>query len=310
MRPASFASNVFFVPSLWVRWKGSGVGHGVRFVRRRVARSFCGEGEAATCNRAHLLAFAVLLPTLLIAQPARAQTISFVATELLGTPTGTSVTVNIIPAETVQMFFEYGTTNGGPYTNQTPTLTAQANQAHEVEITGLQPNTRYFYRTRYIHPNQPGTTEARPQGTFHTARPEGEEFTFDIVADAHIGIPGQNIAATLGNSGVYNAAVGNIAADQPDFVLDLGDEFLLNDSTTQARADEVYTTQRGFMDGFSGSSPVFVMGGNHENEEGWNLDDAPAAANKALNGIRAARSSTPPRSIRAPAASTRGTPIR
>ena len=219
-----------------------------------------------------LVTFAVFLPTLLIAQPARAQTISFVATELLGTPTGTSVTVNIIPAETVQMFFEYGTTNGGPYTNQTPTLTATANVAHEVEITGRQPDTRYFYRTRYIHPNQPGTTRRAPRAPSTPPGP-GEAFTFNIVADAHVGIPGQDIAATFGNSGVYNEAIGNIAADQPDFVLDLGDSIFMNDSTTQARAQELYTTQRV-------SSTVLRLlvrlpdGRQPRDEEGWNLTTA------------------------------------
>ena len=93
--------------------------------------------------------------------------------------------MNIIPGETVNMFIEYGTTSG-VYTNQTPTQTATANQPHEVQITGLQPDTRYFYRARYIHPNQPGARRGPPEQTFHTARAKGDTFTFDVMADSHL----------------------------------------------------------------------------------------------------------------------------
>ena len=75
-------------------------------------------------------------------------------------------------------------------------------------------------------------------------------------------------------------------------MLDLGDEFLLNDSTTQTRADEVYDRTRVDSSGaFGHSSPLFVMGGNHEDEEGWNLDDMPAS--KAINSIKARKEFIP-----------------
>ena len=217
-----------------------------------------------------VLAAALIVPSLFLTgaiTSSGAQTISFVSTEVLGTPTDTSVRVNIIPGETVQMFFEYGTTSG-VYTNQTPTLTATANQPHEVQITGLAPDTEYFYRTRYIHPNQPGVTEARPEQSFHTARATGEPFVFDVVSDSHLN--------HLGTPARYQQDSNNIAAEKPDFVIDTGDTFINDNLTTQAAVDQKYLDQRVFFDTYAGSSPVFLSPGNHEEEEGWNLDDNPS----------------------------------
>ena len=85
--------------------------------------------------------------------------------------------------------------------------------AHEVQITGLQPDTRYFYRTRYINPSQPGVTEARPEQTFHTARVKGEPFTFTVTSDSHLGM--------LGDANRYIQDSNNIASEQPDFNIDM-----------------------------------------------------------------------------------------
>ena len=78
----------------------------------------------------------------------------FIATEIMGRPTDRSITVNIVPATAMEIYYEYGTSSG-VYTWQTPPQTVLENEPLETLIDGLQANTRYFYRIYYllqIHP--------------------------------------------------------------------------------------------------------------------------------------------------------------
>ena len=74
-----------------------------------------------------------------------ATTITFTGEELLGKPEDTSITVNIVPASTIEYHYQYGTTSGS-YTGQTANVTATAGQPSEVVISGLTANTQYYYR--------------------------------------------------------------------------------------------------------------------------------------------------------------------
>jgi hypothetical protein len=65
-----------------------------------------------------------------------------------GRPTDSSVTVNLLPADDVELYFEYGTTPG-VFTTQTDMLTYPANVVIEVNLDSLQPNTLSFYRKGY-----------------------------------------------------------------------------------------------------------------------------------------------------------------
>ena len=80
---------------------------------------------------------------------AAAATITFTGTELLGRPTDTSISVSIVPNAAISLYYQYGTTSGGPYTAQTATTTASAGQPKVVTISGLTPNTKYYYRMQY-----------------------------------------------------------------------------------------------------------------------------------------------------------------
>jgi hypothetical protein len=64
-----------------------------------------------------------------------------------------------------------------------------------------------------------------------------------------------------------------VLGDNPDFHLDLGDAFAMDWVSTVAAARQAYRNQRSNMAVFSHSVPVLLVIGNHENEEGWNLDD-------------------------------------
>lgn len=77
----------------------------------------------------------------------------FMATEVMGRPTNTSVTVNVVPAKDMEIYFDYGAASGN-YANQTGAVKATAGTPVESVIDQLAPNSRYYYRIRY---RQPGT---------------------------------------------------------------------------------------------------------------------------------------------------------
>ena len=80
--------------------------------------------------------------------------------------------------------------------------------------------------------------------------------------------------AAFYSDALYRITMGNIASAQPDFLVDLGDTVSTDDATeTQATVRQKYLNQRTIFGLAAHSMPVFLALGNHENEEGWNLDD-------------------------------------
>ena len=124
-----------------------------------------------------------------------ATTTTFTGEELLGKPTDTAITINIVPDETIEYYYEYGTSSGS-YTHQTTPMTATGGQPNEVVITGLSPNTRYYYRMIYDKDGEVDIDyETRPEHTFRTQRAEGTSFVFTVTSDSH-GNFGANTATT------------------------------------------------------------------------------------------------------------------
>jgi len=207
---------------------------------------------------------------------------------LLGRPTDHSITANVIPDQTGEISFEYGT-ESGVYGSQTDAIACTLDVPVEVVIDGLAPNTRYYYRLRF---RPAGQTEwaAGSESAFHTQRALGETFTFTVVSDSHLGQYG---GQTADQKTLYQRTLLNIKEDDPDFHIDLGDTFPmdpqpLGTGMTEAEAKAAYLTERPFLDLISASTPFYLVLGNHENEEGWNFDDVFTApdGSLALRGIK------------------------
>ena len=219
----------------------------------------------ATRKPALLLLLALLVFLIALSVSAYAQTSTFTAGELLGKPTDTTVTINIVPASAIQYRYEYGTSSGA-YTQQTSPVSATAGQASEVTITNLTPDTRYYYRMVYDADLSvtDGDFETRPEHMFRTQRAEGESFAFTVTSDIHnnLGTNEQNVMT-------------NILNEQPDFTIDLGDTFLTDGAASESAARTRYLNHRGsaYLGKIGPSVPLFLATGNHEDEEGWNLDD-------------------------------------
>jgi hypothetical protein len=188
---------------------------------------------------------------------------TFLAAELLGRPENTSVTVNAVPAKSMDVYFEYGVATGS-YPGRTKTVSYAAGTPIEVTMSSLKPDTQYYYRIRY---REIGSSDfsAGAEHTFHTRRPSGSTFTFAIQADPHMD---EN-----SDPATYRLTMQNMLAEKPDFMVDLGDTFMSDklSSPTYPQVMDRALLLRSYYDLACHSVPLFLGLGNHEGEWGSRL---------------------------------------
>jgi Bacterial Ig domain/Calcineurin-like phosphoesterase len=204
--------------------------------------------------------------------------VTFSATEMLGRPTDTSVIVNVVPSSNGQVYFEYGTISG-VYTALTSTVVLASGVPINVLMQGLSANTQYYYRM--VSSSNGVSWAYGAEHSFQTQRSKGSTFTFTVTSDSHVNI-------ILGSATTWQQTMTNVADDHPDFEIDCGDTFAMDNVYTAAGADQAYLYQRQFFDIVGGSAPIFLAVGNHEQQEAWHLDDTgnPATSQPVL-GVNA-----------------------
>jgi hypothetical protein len=189
--------------------------------------------------------------------------------EILGRPTNSSITVNILFKQQAEVYWELGTTSG-TYTTKTATSNITKDQPLDFEFTNLSVDTKYYYRTRY---RISGSSDflAGPEYTFHTPRASGSTFTFAVEADPHLD---ENT-----DTASYTLTLKNILAKNPDFLLDLGDTFFSEKQPqkTQAVVTARHLRLRSYFDNTCHSVPLYLVLGNHEGEAGWAFDNTAAS---------------------------------
>ncbi|NVO09241.1 MAG: metallophosphoesterase [Bacteroidales bacterium] len=190
-------------------------------------------------------------------------------TEILGRPTNNSITVSVLFDSSVDVYFEYGTAQGS-YSLSTIISTCSAGEPTEINLTGLQSGTRYYYRTRY---RKTGTSTylASDEHTFVTQRKKGSTFRFIIEADPH---PYDK----KGCWNLWNIALANQLKDTADFMLDLGDTFGDDHNPftiTNQEEKQLHFNCRSFFGKACHSLPLYLCIGNHEGESGYYLLQTP-----------------------------------
>jgi len=180
---------------------------------------------------------------------------------VLGRPTNNSVTASVLSYADAEGVIGYGTKPGAP-TERTSVFPLKAGEPSAVAITGLQPDTPYFYRlsTR----SGGGAWKTEPEHSFHTQRPPGKPFTFTIQADSHLDY---NTEPAL-----YLRCLANALADHPDFHIDLGDTSMTDKHRGRETAAAQYVAQRYYFGQIAHSTPLFLVLGNHDGEAGRWLD--------------------------------------
>ena len=218
---------------------------------------------------------------------------TIVGAEFLTLPKTDGVTLNLIASVNQQVFVEYGTAPG-QYTASTTPATFNIDNAKpefknpiRIPITGLQPDTEYYYRVRHRNVGAPFYS-ARGERSFHTARPRGTTFSFTVTADPHIDV---NTDMQL-----FWRAMQNISLDQPDIHLDVGDIFMTDKladgllgvppkwgggvTINQTSINNRAIIFRNAFERACHSIPFFFGLGNHEAEYGYLFT---AAADKQNN---------------------------
>ncbi|MFH1219600.1 MAG: metallophosphoesterase [Candidatus Eisenbacteria bacterium] len=196
---------------------------------------------------------------------------ALVGKPLAGRPTDTSVTISVVSLLAIDAYLEYGETPAN-YTFRTePQLDRPAERPIEMDLSGLRPDTQYFYRLR-SRPAGGGDFLAGPEGSFHTQRPRGSDFTFTIQADAHMGT--EVIDPKEARFKLYQRTIGNALADKPDFHIDLGDFARIEvagraSATTSNDAFERYLSLRRLLAPLGEEAAFYFVLGNHEAEQGW-----------------------------------------
>ena len=198
---------------------------------------------------------------------------SFSGNVVLGSPTASSVRVNVYSTEqTGEVQVSFGTAPGA-YSRQTGHAALVAGRPLELLLDGLQADTDHFYRLDYRSGD--GTVSASTEeARFHTARPPGGSFVFAIQGDSHPEREKSQFDADL-----YRRTLLAAAADRPDFYIAMGDDFsvdTLDPATVSAtRVAERYALQRPYLALVGRSAPVFLVNGNHEQAARYLLDGTP-----------------------------------
>ncbi len=177
---------------------------------------------------------------------------------LLGRPTAVSVTASLLSTTDCQVVLAYGA-QPGEVSQQTGPVQLKANLPQNLEITGLQANTRYAYHVLT------GSTTSTAHA-FQTQRTPGSSFTFTIDADPHNRDP-------RFDGELYRRTLANILADKPDFHVNLGDTFMTEKLKPASQADvgRTITDMRPYFGTIGMDVPLYLVNGNHEGELGWLL---------------------------------------
>ncbi|MEI6669475.1 MAG: PKD domain-containing protein [Acidobacteriota bacterium] len=190
---------------------------------------------------------------------------------VLGRPTDSSVAASVLADVGTQVYLEYGSAPGN-YASATQPQTAATAYPVVIELGGLNPSSRYYYRARYRAASET-SFHVEPERSFQTARAAGSAFSFAIQGDSH-----PERTNNMFNADLYALNMQNAAARQPDFYIALGDDFsvepLLNKgSVTQSNVDQLFANQRSYFRLLGHSMSVFLVNGNHEQAAAYLLSD-------------------------------------
>ncbi len=188
---------------------------------------------------------------------------TLIATELLGRPTANSITLNVVTGYATDAYVKYGT-NSGIYTDSTTAQSFADTSPVVILISGLTGNTKYYYRLCYRSSGSAAYT-VRDELTFVTARTPGSTYCFTITADSHLydkkGVPD-----------IMDSTMVNMAKENPDFLLDLGDTYGDDHNPTTITKDTIWYNHlrlRPYFGQVCNSSAFYFCEGNHEGESGY-----------------------------------------
>lgn len=222
---------------------------------------------------------------------------NFPGTIILGKPTDSTISLNIVVNEDSQLVIEYGETPQSLF-QQRAINVINAGLPVEITLDSLTASQKYFYRINQRVTSTSNTDDlytAYPIASFSTQKALDESFNFAIHADSHVGIRVRGAhEEEKADDNQYEKTLANTLAFAPDFMIDLGDTFMSEkntqrdfyapddgiDKTPAERqwVEEDYQYLRGFFAQAAHSVPLFLVNGNHEGEAGWEKDKEESVA--------------------------------
>ena len=193
-----------------------------------------------------------------------------VITQVLGRPTDTTIALNVLSSDPVTAIVEYGYTKT-KYSVKSKELSIDNGVPVVFELSGLKAGTKIYYRVSYKAKGA-SSFVAGKQYSFTTARKAGSTFTFSLHGDTH-----PERAGKMFNAELYTVTLANIAAQQPDFHIMVGDDFSIDPIISKGQADQagvekIYSTHRNWLAATGASVPLFLVNGNHEQAAEYLLD--------------------------------------
>ncbi len=181
------------------------------------------------------------------------------STKLVGSVGDTRFSIKVATTRAARIYIEYGYSKS-KVSGKTSLINLKKSSSVVINIDGLKPATKVYYRVRYAT----GTLNsylALPQLSVTTAKP-GTLETFAIQADPHMD---DNSSAD-----VYNGTLKQIVAANPNFLVDLGDIFMVDKLTS--KTEENIRARFVLMKEFYaklGDIPLHITLGNHDGELGY-----------------------------------------
>ena len=106
-------------------------------------------------------------------------------TIVLGKPTNNSITISALFSLPVEVSVEYGP-DPSNLINTSASYITRIDTPIEINLTGLNAYTEYFYRLKYKLYNIPSQTNYSNFNHFRTNRSLNESFSFAVEADPHL----------------------------------------------------------------------------------------------------------------------------
>ena len=193
-----------------------------------------------------------------------------VITQVLGRPTSTSIAVSVLSSQPVTIFVEYGTSKTR-YSSKTSQLQTAPTAPAVFDIKGLRAGTKVYYRVNFKGASDANFMNGK-QYSFTTARKAGSTFSFSVHGDTH-----PERAGKMFNAELYGVTLANIASQQPDFHIMVGDDFSIDPLISKGQANQenvekIYSTHRNWLTIATSSVPLFLVNGNHEQAAAYLLD--------------------------------------
>ena len=189
---------------------------------------------------------------------------------ILGRPTDSSIAISVLGTEAQSVYVEYGTSKTA-LVKKTAPVALTVGIPLVIEISGLKANTKNYYRLRYKKSGESSFTTGKTN-SFSTAKTSGKSFSFSVQGDTH-----PERAGKMFNADLYTVTMANIASQQPDFHILLGDDFSIDPLIDKGQANQdgvenIYRTHRNWLAIAGASVPIFLVNGNHEQAAAYLLD--------------------------------------